>query len=307
MKLIYIFLFFLINYIKPGDYARDIDSLINEGFKVYGNFRIQSGRYLYYTESSLKLNYPARNFSNFYLIFDYYIHRNSFGSDFTIKIFDKTFSGTRNKIVLKINTTSAFTIYINFKECYGKYELYFNYLTGYSNYPYLYYYYRSLSYNFSMYYCVNDEFRMFMNISDFPKGKKYYFYQSFRFKDKPAYKLFETYDLALNFNFKDFDGYLDIDDNKVMNFEKSNNKYNYLVLYFKGRETYERYDPEIYELFFTNLENYEHFTFNPIIPVVIFLICVILITAVFYYLFQYEKKPKKSKESELTNDYFKNQ
>ena len=303
MKLIYIYLVLLFNYIKPGDYKVDINPLINEGFKVFGNYRIESGTYLYYTDSSLKIHYPARNFSNFYLIFDYYIHKTS-GNDFSIKIFDKNYYGSRSKIVLKINTTSAFTINIHFKESYGKYEIYANYLTGYSNYPYLYHYYRSLSYNFSMNYCVNDEFRMFMNITDFPKGKKYYFYQSFRFKDKPAYKLFESYDSALNFNFKNFDGYLDIDDNKIMRFEKSDKKYNYLALYFKGKETYEIYNPELYELLFANLENYEQFTFNPIIPVVIFLISVILITALFYFMFQYEKKPKKQKiyEGELMKD-----
>ena len=77
---------------------------------------------------------------------------------------------------------------------------------------------------------------MFINITDLTKEKKYYFYQSFIFKDKPSYKLFETFDSALNFNFKDFDGYLDFDDNKVIRFKKSNKKYNYLALYFKGKE-----------------------------------------------------------------------
>lgn len=300
MKLIIIYIVFLINYIKTANYEHEVnmDPSINEGVKFYGSFRIDDGRYLYYTDSCLKINYPERNFSDFYLIFEYYIHKNSYGDDFNIKIFDKTFYGIRNKIVLKINTTSAFTIYINFEESYGSYELYFNFITGYSNFPYL-YYYTSLSKNLTAFYCVNDEFRMFINISDIEERKKYYFYQSFSFTDKPLYKLFESFDSALNFNFKNFDGYLDIDDNKVMRFEKTNNIYNYLVLYFKGKETYEQYGPEIYELLFANLDNYEQFIFNPIIPVMFFLVTVILITALFYYLFQYEKKPKKPKEPEI--------
>ena len=299
MKLIYIYLAFLINYIKSANYEYEINitSLINEGFRFFSTFRIESGRYLYYTDSCLQIKYPERDFSDFYLIFDYNIHRNTFGDDFNIKIFDKTYYGRRNKIILKIKTTKAFTIFVNFEEYSNRYELYFNFITKYSDYPYLLYYYEPLSINLTGHYCVNDEFRMIVNITDNPLGKKYYFYQSFKFKDKPLYKLFETYDSALDFNFKDFDGNLDIDDNQVMKFKRSNKKYNYLALYFKGKETYDTYY-EYSEFFFTNIDNYEQFIFNPIIPIIIFLITIMLITALFYYLFQFEKKPKKSKEKE---------
>ena len=59
---------------------------------------------------------------------------------------------------------------------------------------------------------------------------------------------------------------------------------------------------KIYPVLFAKLDNYKEFIFYPILSVLIFLITAILITALFYYLFQYEKKPKKSniKEVELS-------
>ena len=113
-------------------------------------------------------------------------------------------------------------------------------------------------------YCVNDEFRIFMNITDFPVGKKYYFYQSFRFKDKPLYKLFESYDSTLNFNFKDFDGYLYIDYNKVMRFKKSL-KYIIILFYILKVKKLEKYDPEIYQLYLQIWKIMNNIIFNRII------------------------------------------
>ena len=300
MKLRYICFIFIFNYINLADYEYNhyITSLVDNGQQFYSRWRKTSGKFLYYTSSCVKINYPARNFSGFYLIFDYHIHKER-GDDFNIKIFDKTFSGRRNKIVLKINTTSEFTIYINFGSSFDTYDLYVNYLTGYSDYPYFLYYYWSLQYNLSTEYCINDEFRMIMNLTNFPKDKKHYFYQTFSFKDKPAYKLFESYESALNFNFVDYDGYLDIDDSKAFIIKKTNDKYNYMILYFKGKEEYEDYGPELYEQKFVYLENYEIFTFYPVIPFAWAFACYLIITTFFYILFQYEKKSKKINEPEV--------
>ena len=300
MKLRYICFIFIFNYINLADYefSQNIPSEINTGSKFHYSWRKTIGSYLYYTDSCFKLIYPARNFSNFYLIFDYHIHKER-GDDFIIKIFNKTFSGRRNKIVLKINTTSEFTIYINFGETSSTYDLYVNYKTGYSNYPYFLYYYWNLQYNLTTQYCVNDEFRIIMNLNNFPKDKKHYFYQTFPFKDKPSYKLFESYESALKFNFVDFDGYLDIDDHKVFIIKKTNDKFNYMVLYFKGKEEYDAYGPELNYLYYVYLENYKIFSFNPVIPFVVVFTCYLIITTIFYLLFQYEKKQKKIKNPEV--------
>lgn len=300
MKLRYLCFIFIFNYINLAyyEYSQNILSSINTGTKFYSRWRRTTGRYLYYTDSCVKINYPARNYSNFYLIFDYHIHKER-GSDFTIKIFDKTFYGKRNKIVLKINTTSEFTIYINFGETSNTYDLYVNYLTGYSNYPYFLYYYWNLQYNLTTQYCVNDEFRIIMNLTSFPKDKKHYFYQTFPCKDKPNYKLFESYESCLKFNFVDFDGYLDMDDNKTFIIKKTNDKFNYMVLYFKGKEEYEEYGPELNDLYYVYLPNIEIFSFYPVIPFVVVFTCFLIITTIFYLLFQYEKKPKKIENPEV--------
>ena len=114
MKLKYIYLVFLINYIKSAYYnnKRNINPLINEGFRVYDTFHIDDSRALFYNGSYLQIIYPERNFSDFYLIFDYYIHKNTSEDDFNITIFDKTYYEIRSKIILKINTTKEFSIYL---------------------------------------------------------------------------------------------------------------------------------------------------------------------------------------------------
>ena len=301
MKLRYICFIYIFNYINLAnyEYTFNIPSPINTGTRYPCEWQTSTGTYFRYTDSLVKINYPARNYSNFYLFFDYYIHINNYREAFDIKIFNNTYYGIRGKIILKINTTSEFTIYINFHSAYDIYNIYVNFLTGYSVYPFILNRYWGLQYNFSSYYCFNDEFRIIMDLTDFPKNKKHFFYQSFKFKDKPGYKLYESYESALNFNYVDFDGYLDVDNNTVFIVEKTNDKYNYMVLYFKGKEEYEEYGTELRSLNFVHLENYELFSFYPIVAYIIALLYIILTTAFFYCIFRYEKRPKKIIKPEI--------
>ena len=299
MKLRYICFIFIFHYINLADisYTFTIPSPINNGNRYHLKWEKITGDYYYYRDTLVKIDFPAREYSDFYFIFDYYIHHD-YLERFYIQIFDKKYYGSRGKIVLKMNTTSEFTVYINFYSVLKSYNIYVNFFTGYSNYPYFINRYWGLQYNFSSYYCVNDEFRIIMDLTDFPKNKKHYFYQTFKFKDKPGYKLFETYESALNFNYDNFDGYLDFDDNIVFSVEKTNDKYNYMALYFKGKEDYD-YGIELNILNFVHLENYEIFSFNPIIAYSIALLYIILTTVIFYFIFRYEKRSKKIIKPEI--------
>ena len=86
--------------------------------------------------------------------------------------------------------------------------------------------------------------------------------------------------------------------NTVFIVEKTNDKYNYMVLYFKGKED-EEYGTELRSLNFVHLENYELFSFYPIVAYIIALLYIILTTAFFYCIFRYEKRPKKIIKPEI--------
>ena len=289
MKLKYIFFFLFINCIKSADFnfKVDVDSSINNGIKFYETYYLNDYKYKNH-DLMITYNFPERNFNNFYFIFDYYIQR-SYSKGFYIKIFNKTFSQNRNKIAIKIETTEKFSLIIYFYSS-SSYTFDFNYVFGYSGFPYFYYFANN---NFSTYYYTIDDFRMFLDISEFKEKKDYYFYNSFIYQNNPSYKLFESFDSAENFDFKNFDGNLNVDDNKIIKFNKPNKKYKFVVLYFKGTNEYKR---DLSKANFAILKNYEIYNFNPIIAIVIYVIIVIFVISLFYYLFQFEKKTKNNKE-----------
>ena len=147
-----------------------------------------------------------------------------------------------------------------------------------------------------------------MDISNFLENKKYYFYNTFSYEKKPAYKLCESFESADLFDFKDFDGYLNYDKNKIIEFNNKDKKYKYLVLYFEGDnfktmtpiQKMEYYDEEtLSKFFFAILENYEILRFNPFIPIVIYAISLIIVTILSYCLFQCDRKPKVKKLGEI--------
>ena len=297
MKLKYIYFFLFFNFIKLYYYeiVREIDSSINDGTLFYDKENILE---LSYTDSevAVKINFPERTKTGFYLVFDYYIQRGS-SSDATIQIFDEIYYGIRNKIATKITTTKEFSIYVYFQETISSFFS-INFILGYSYYPFLYY---NINGNYSTYYCFNDNFRMVLNISEFNEKKDYYLYQTFEYEKKPYYKLFESIESAENFDFKNYDGYLNVDDNKIIYFKKPNKKYNYVVLYFKGKYNNKN---QLSDAFFAILKNYEIKNFNPIIPIVIYVITVFIVISLFYYMFQYEKKTKTQIKKEISRELF---
>ena len=290
MKLKYIFFFLFINSIKSADYEFEkiVDSSINTGTIFYNTDYFYNYQY---KNHDLKITYkfPERNFNNFYFIFDYNIERGQKYTNLYIKIFDKTFYQNRNKIALKMETTERFSLIIYFYSS-SYYSFDFNFVFGYSGFPYFYYFANN---NFSTYYYTIDDFRMFLDISEFKEKKDYYFYNSFIYQNNPSYKLFESFDSAENFDFKNFDGNLNVDDNKIIKFNKPNKKYKFVVLYFKGTNEYKS---DLSKANFAILKNYEIYNFNPIIAIVIYVIIVIFVISLFYYLFQFEKKTKNNKE-----------
>ena len=289
MKLKYIYFFLLFNFIKLATYEYNftVSSSINDGNIFYDHYDLYDSQYRN-CDFGLKIIFPERDYSDFYLIFDYYIQRGD-SSDLSIQIFDNIYYGIRNKLAIKVTTKSEFSLYIYFKKDYSS-SFYFNFVFGYANYPFFYY---GTNSNFSTKYCYNDDFRMVLDISEFKEKKDYYFNQSFDYEKKPYYKLFESFDLAVNFDFKNFDGNLNIDDNKIIYFKKPNKKYNYVVLYFKGKYKNKN---QLSDAFFAILKNYEIKNFNPIIPIVIYVITVFIVISLFYYMFQYEKKTQIKKE-----------
>ena len=290
MKLKYIFFFLFINFIKSADFEYEVNvySSINTGTIFYDTYYLNDYKYKN-CDLMITYNFPERNFANFYFIFDYNIQRGQQYTKLDIKIFNKTFKQSRNKIAIQIETTEKFSLIIYFYSS-SSYTFDFNYVFGYSGFPYFYYFANN---NFTTYYYTIDDFRMFLDISEFKEKKDYYFYNSFIYQNNPSYKLFESFDSAENFDFKNFDGNLNVDDNKIIKFNKPNKKYKFVVLYFKGTNEYKS---DLSKANFAILKNYEIYNFNPIIAIVIYVIIVIFVISLFYYLFQFEKKTKNNKE-----------
>jgi len=290
-KTVLFFLFLFKYIIAEADYTHTVDKTINE-------FRIQYMNYSFYQRERYEISWeiilPPRDFDNFYVIFDYYIHDEDNVIKSTVDVLGIKKEEFRNKIVAKVETKDEFKIYIKFplRYLYSRTN-YVNYVIGYSFQPFLYY---GAQNNFSFPYCINDNFRMVLDISELKVGKKYYFYNSFNYTEKPGYKLFEEYDGY--YNYQEFDGNLSYYENLVFEFTKPDKKYKKLFLDFKGAQYYNNVGDYISMGQFNILEKYTVFDFHLYIPGIAYIIVVFLITIILYCIFHRKNKIDEEDEQD---------
>ena len=300
ISVLFLVLFKLINTYKK--YTKDL-TRYNIDNKVFHDTDILS---VFPDEGVLiEMKFPKSNIPNPYFIFDYYFPTST---SCTINVLNQTFSGIYNKIAIQFNNTDEFLLTIQLENrpvgFLGHYY-YVNFIYEYSYFPYIYYYTNG---NFSADYNFNDEFRMMLNIKDFEKDKTYYLFNSFHFIKNPEYKLFETEIPSILFDFSNYDGELYSYKNNIFEFKKTDDKYNFLVLSFKGDKNYTNSSDEYgrNKAFFAILESHEFFNCYPIIPSLICPFIVILITGLLYYKFQYIKRPIQKEEKDLNKVLIEN-
>jgi hypothetical protein len=304
MKIKYfIYLLFFIHFAKCLDhYVDEIDSNIDKGYRYYGNYTYtQRAAYIGQDNSIIfDVVFPKREIKNFYLIFDYYVNAEDIDFNPSITLFDKTYTEKSDKIVVFIDTYDEFTVSMYISKYIYTRTIHINYVTGYSNYPFTLF---SATGNFSAVYASNTNFAFYLDISKFEEDKTRYLYLSFNYTEKPLYKYFENSENIRNFNFKDYDGELNYFNNRVFEVKKPDNKYNYILLFFKGNKNY---IPEgqyhIFNAFFGILENYEQYNIYPYIPFIVFLVIMIIIHIIFFNKFGKGAKSKEKIESKIDSD-----
>ena len=304
MKIKYfIYLLFFIHFAKCQDhYVDEINSNIDKGYRYYGNYTYtQRAAYIGQDNSIIfDVVFPKREIKGFYLIFDYYVNAEDIDFNPSITLFDKTYTEKSDKIVVYIDTYEEFTVSIYISKYIYTRTIHINYFTGYSNYPFN---LLSATGNFSYVYASNTDFVFHLDISKFEEDKTRYLYLSFNYTQKPLYKFFENVENIWNFNFKDYDGELDYYHNKVFEVKKPDNKYKYILLFFKGDKNY---IPEgqyyIFNVFFGILENYEQYNIYPYIPFIIFLVVMILIHIIFFNKYGKGRKSKENFEPKIGVD-----
>ena len=103
-KTVLFFLFLFKYIIAEADYTHTVDKTINE-------FRIQYMNYSFYQRERYEISWeiilPPRDFDNFYVIFDYYIHDEYNNIKSTVDVLGIKKEEFRNKIVAKVETKDA--------------------------------------------------------------------------------------------------------------------------------------------------------------------------------------------------------
>ena len=246
----------------------------------------------------IHITFPGTKFPGYYFIFDYYF---SNSQRCTINVLNKTYTTNYNKIVIRLNNTDKFEL---IAQLYGRSPIHalgndylINFIFTYSSFPYFYYLAnrnRSIPYNY------NDDFRIILNITDFEKHKTYCLYNTFYSIKNPDYKLCESMEDALNFNFTNYDGQLFTYKNNVSEFQKKNDKDNYLILHFVGDKNHtnssDKYGRSY--AFMAILEDHPIYKFYPEIPSIIIPSIFVIITAVLFFKFHSVKKTNQIKINE---------
>ena len=247
----------------------------------------------------IHITFPGTKFpGHYYFIFDYYF---SNSQRCTINVLNKTYTTNYDKIVIRLNNTDKFELNA---QLYGStritalgYDYLINFIFSYSYFPYFYY---LANKNISIPYNYNDDFRIILNITDFEKHKTYYLYNTFYSIKNPDYKLCESKEDALIFNFINYDGQLSTYTSNVSEFIKTNEKYNYLILHFVGDKNHTNSSDEYGRsyAFMAILEDHPIYKFYPEIPSIIIPSIFVIITAVLFYSFHCVKKTKQIKINE---------
>ena len=247
----------------------------------------------------IHITLPGTKFPGlYYFIFDYYF---SNSRRCTINVLNKTYITNYNKILIKLNNTDKFELNA---QLYGSstitalgYDYLINFIFTYSSFSYFYYLVnrnRSIPYNY------NDDFRIILNITDFEKYKTYYLYNTFYSIKSPDYKLCESMEEALQFNFTNYDGQLFTYRSNVSEFQKKKDKDNYLILHFVGDKNHTNLSDKYGRsyAFMAILEDHPIYKFYPEIPSIIIPSIFVIITAVLFFKFQNFKKTKQIKINE---------
>lgn len=247
----------------------------------------------------IHITLPGTKFPGYYyFILDYYF---SNSQRCTINVLNKTYTTNYNKIVIRLNNTDKFELNA---QLYGNtgiaalgHDYLINFIFTYSYFPYFYYLTnknRTIPYNY------NDDFRIILNITDFIKHKTYYLYNTFYSIKNPDYKLCESEEEALYFNFTNYDGRLFTYRSNVSEFQKKNDKDNYLILHFVGDKNHSNSSDKYGRsyAFMAILEDHTIYKFYPEIPSIIIPSIFVIITAVLFLKFYYVKKTKQIKINE---------
>ena len=247
----------------------------------------------------IHITLPGTKFPGlYYFIFDYYF---SNSQRCTINVLNKTYTTNYNKIVMRLNNTDKFELNA---QLYGStritalgYDYLINFIFSYSYFPYFYY---LANRNTSIPYNYNDDFRIILNITDFEKYKTYYLYNTFYSIKNPDYKLCESKEDALNFNFTNYDGQLFTYKSNVSEFQKKKDKDNYLILHFVGDKNHTNSSDEYGRgyAFMAIMEDHTIYKFYPEIPSIIIPSIFVIITAVLFFKFHSVKKTKQIKINE---------
>ena len=244
----------------------------------------------------IHITLPGTKFPGYYyFILDYHFPNSQ---RCTINVLDKTYTTNYNKIVTRFNNSDKFVLNA---QLYGNsgiaalgHDYRINFIFTYSFYPYFYYFTngnRSVPYNY------NDEFRIIINITDFIKHKTYYLYNTFYSNKNPDYKICESYEDAVFFNFTNYDGQLYTYKTNVSEFKKKIDKDNYLVLHFVGDKNTTNSSDEYGRAyaFMAILEDHPIYKFYPEIPSIIIPAIFVIVTAVLLFKFHFVKKTEQIK------------